>query len=111
MGEKRIAFDYAIENDSTLYGIKIGYDPQYHTCSPGHILLLLILQQACLNQSKEYDFLGVDDEWKFSFTRDARRHQWLFLFPDRLRPKLLHAAKFHLIPRVKKICTFQRGQA
>jgi CelD/BcsL family acetyltransferase involved in cellulose biosynthesis len=111
LGEKRIAFDFAIQKDQALYGVKIGYDPEFHTCSPGHILLLLLLQQACIDQCKEYDFLGVDDEWKYSFTKDIRNHQWLFLYPNRLRPKLLHAAKFRWIPWVKNTCTYLRGRA
>ena len=111
VGDKRIAFDYAIENSGKLYGVKIGYDPQYHTCSPGHILLLFILQQACMTGCSEYDFLGVDDEWKYAFTKESRLHKWLFLFPNRCTPRLLYSAKFHWIPWVKNICTFRHGRA
>jgi CelD/BcsL family acetyltransferase involved in cellulose biosynthesis len=111
VGDKRIAFDYAIEQNGKLYGVKIGYDPEYHTCSPGHVLLLLLLQEACNRECTEYDFLGVDDEWKYSFTREVRPHNWLFLYPNSLRAKLLHSMKFSLIPWAKKLCTFRHGRA
>jgi len=61
---KRIAFNYLLRSQNKLYGVKIGYDPQYHTYSPGNLLLDLILKDACAENIEEYDFLGVDDDWK-----------------------------------------------
>jgi CelD/BcsL family acetyltransferase involved in cellulose biosynthesis len=103
VGGKRISFNYLLRNNKTLYGVKIGYDPEYHTYSPGNALLNLILQQACADGMAEYDFLGVDDAWKFDWTRQTRRHRWLFLFRNNLRPKLLHYVKFTILPRVKQV--------
>src|SRR5213079_1130001 len=60
---KRIAFNYLLRSQNKLYGVKIGYDPQYHTYSPGNLLLDLILKDACAENIEEYDFLGVDDDW------------------------------------------------
>jgi CelD/BcsL family acetyltransferase involved in cellulose biosynthesis len=102
VGGKRIAFSYLIYSQHTLYPVKIGYDPEYHTYSPGNMLLNLILQDACSNGYKEYDFLGSDDEWKYDWTKEIRAHDWLFLFSNRMRPRLLHWLKFNLFPRVKQ---------
>jgi CelD/BcsL family acetyltransferase involved in cellulose biosynthesis len=110
---KRISFNYLLQSQQRLYGVKIGYDPGYHTYSPGNMLLNLILQHGCESSMDEYDFLGVDDKWKLDWTKDARRHQWLFLFKNRLRPRLLHYVKFSVIPRVKpglkRACTYLPG--
>jgi CelD/BcsL family acetyltransferase involved in cellulose biosynthesis len=100
---KRIAFDYTLEKDQTIYAIKIGYDPEYHTYSPGHLLLLEILAKACEQGCKAYDFLGADDEWKFMWTKEVRNHDWLFLFPNRPLPLALRFAKFELLPRIRKL--------
>src|SRR6185295_3566661 len=83
-GGQRIAFNYLLENRDKLYGVKIGYDPQYHSYSPGNMLLNLILQEACHRGLDEYDFLGADDEWKFEWTKEKRDHRWLFLFRNKL---------------------------
>src|SRR5207302_5781988 len=91
---KRIAFNYLIRSGQKLYGIKIGYDPEHHRYSPGHMLLNLILEQACADGIREYDFLGIDDEWKFEWTREKREHRWLFLFRDCLSMRALHFLKF-----------------
>jgi CelD/BcsL family acetyltransferase involved in cellulose biosynthesis len=115
MGGKRISFNYVLHDRKKLYGVKIGYDPEYHTYSPGNMLLNLILQTACDEGIEEYDFLGVDDEWKFEWTKQSREHRWLFLFRNGLRPRLLHYLKFGLIPKVKpglkSLCTYLPGRA
>jgi hypothetical protein len=102
VGGKRIAFSYILRSQDALYGVKIGYDPDYHAYSPGHMLLNLILQEACANGYTEYDFLGADDEWKLDWTKESRAHQWLFLFATRFRPRLLHRLKFGVVPKVKQ---------
>jgi CelD/BcsL family acetyltransferase involved in cellulose biosynthesis len=109
VGGKRIAFSYILEKQKTLYGVKIGYDPEFHAYSPGNTLLNLILQQACEKGFDEYDFLGVDDGWKFDWTKETRPHQWLFIFPNRLRPRFLHCLKFSVGPKVKS-CISRLGQ-
>ena len=115
VGGKRISFSYILCSDNKLYGVKIGYDPEYHTYSPGNMLLNLILQDACANQRAEYDFLGVNDEWKLDWTQSTRGHRWLFLFRDSMKPRLVRYLKFSLMPRVKpglvRLCTSLRGQA
>jgi hypothetical protein len=109
-GGKRISFSFILSSQKTLYGVKIGYDPEYHTYSPGNMLLNLILQEACEHGYNEYDFLGADDEWKFDWTKHSRSHQWLFLFANRLRPRLLHRLKFSVFPAVKQ-CISRRRRA
>jgi CelD/BcsL family acetyltransferase involved in cellulose biosynthesis len=109
IGGKRISFSYILCSDKKLYGVKIGYDPEYHTYSPGNMLLNLVLQDACASQLLEYDFLGVDDEWKLDWTKSSRGHRWLFLFRNRFRPRLLHYLKFNVVPTIKpqlgRLCT------
>ena len=102
VGGKRISFSYILASEKTLYGVKIGYDPEYHTYSPGNMLLNLILQEACADGMAEYDFLGVDDDWKFDWTKETRKYSWLFLFRNRLRARWLHRLKFDLVPKIKQ---------
>ena len=79
------------------------------------MLLNLILQDACAKGLAEYDFLGVDDEWKMDWTDATRGHRWLFLFRKGLRPRTLHYLKFILMPKVKpqlvRLCTSLRGRS
>jgi CelD/BcsL family acetyltransferase involved in cellulose biosynthesis len=101
IGGKRISFNYLLRCQQTFYGVKIGYDPEYHTCSPGNTLLNLILQDACALGVRAYDFLGINDRWKLDWTKDLRNHRWLFLYRNRPRARLLHYVKFKVVPVVR----------
>lgn len=115
VGGKRISFNYVLSTQRKVYGVKIGYDPEYHTYSPGNMHLNLILQDACAEQLAEYDFLGVDDEWKLDWTKSTHGHRWLFLFRNRTRSRLVHFLKFKFAPEIKTrvqwLCTSLRGRA
>jgi CelD/BcsL family acetyltransferase involved in cellulose biosynthesis len=115
VGGKRISFSYILCSDNKVYGVKIGYDPQFHTYSPGNMLLNLVLQDACARGLAEYDFLGVDDEWKMDWTESTRGHRWLFLFRNNLSMQVLRYLKFTFMPKVKpqlvRLCTSLRGRS
>lgn len=100
-GGTRIAFNYLLLSGKKLYGVKIGYDPDYHMYSPGNMLLNMILRWACDEGVEQYDFLGVDDEWKFEWTSQKLEHRWLFLLRNRLSMRLLHYLKFSVVPALK----------
>jgi CelD/BcsL family acetyltransferase involved in cellulose biosynthesis len=99
---KRIAFNYVLDQHGVLFGLKIGYDPDYQSYSPGNMLRALILQDACARGYREYDFLGVSDAWKLAWTKEARPHSWLFMFRDRLPLRLLHLVKFVALPALRR---------
>lgn len=101
VGGKRIAFSYLLRSERRLYAVKIGYDREYRTYSPGNMLLNLVVKEACAKQIEEYDFLGADDEWKFEWTGSKRDHRWLFLFRNNLRGRLIHYLKFNVVPALR----------
>jgi CelD/BcsL family acetyltransferase involved in cellulose biosynthesis len=111
IGGKRIAFSYVLQKGQRLCAVKIGYDPEYHGYSPGNMLLNLVLKDACARGIEEYDLLGGDDDWKFEWTEQKREHRWLFLFRNRLRPRILRCLKFGLAPAFKGVWRrpFSRG--
>ena len=46
-----------------FYGEYVGYDPQFNDYSPGTLLLMLMLEEFCQDESvREYDF-GYGSEW------------------------------------------------
>jgi CelD/BcsL family acetyltransferase involved in cellulose biosynthesis len=102
VGGKRIAFLYMLDTRGVSYAMKVGYDPEYHRHSPGHLLLTLVLKDACERGCREFDFQGAKEKWKLVWTRESRTHPWLFLFRDRLRPRLLHHAKFAVLPALRR---------
>ncbi len=101
VGGRRIAFHLLLEHNGIVYGMKMGYDPQFHSCAPGHTLLTLILKDACDERRTEFDFLGTNDAWKLVWTKETRTHPWLFVFSNRPFGRLAHLAKFQLLPFIR----------
>lgn len=99
---QRIAFGYYLQYGNKLYLLKPGYDPRFAPYSPSNLLCYLVLRDAFERGIAELDFLAAADPWKLDWTSAVRPHYWLYVFADRLKPRLLHWGKFHLLPRLKQ---------
>lgn len=99
---RRIATSYSIEHDGRLFLCKTGYDPEYNTCSPFKLLMHFIVRYAYAEGLREIDLLGDAEPWKEEWTETNRPHDWLFVFSDSNRARLLYPLKFQLVPAVKR---------
>ncbi len=106
----RIAFFYLLDFGGMLYALKVGYAPDYHTYSPGHLLLMLVLKQACDENKLQFDFQGNSERWKLVWTTETRRYPWLFMFRDNWRSRLLHRAKFVVLPKAREILASSKNR-
>jgi CelD/BcsL family acetyltransferase involved in cellulose biosynthesis len=102
VGGRRIAVSYGACYDGRLFLFKTGYDPEYHTCSPFKLLTYLATQDAFAHGLREVDFLGDAEPWKQEWTPATRRHDWLYVFSNTRRARLLHSLKFQMAPELKK---------
>ncbi len=102
VGGRRIAVSYGACYDGRLFLFKTGYDPEYHTCSPFKLLTYLATEDAFANGLREVDFLGESEPWKQEWTPSTRGHDWLFIFSNTRRARLLHSIKFQMAPELKK---------
>jgi hypothetical protein len=59
-----------------------------------------MLRDAWKRKLTEVDFLGDAERWKLDWTNRTRPHSWIFIFPNRIRNRLLHHFKFMLLPRI-----------
>jgi CelD/BcsL family acetyltransferase involved in cellulose biosynthesis len=99
---RRIATSYSIEHNRRLFLCKTGYDPDYNTCSPFKLLMHFIVRYAYAEGFTEIDLLGDAEPWKEEWTEICRPHNWLFVFSDSNRARLLYPLKFQLAPAVKR---------
>jgi CelD/BcsL family acetyltransferase involved in cellulose biosynthesis len=99
----RIAFAYALLHADRLFVLKSGYRRDRAAHSPYQVLTAMILEDACARGLVEYDFLGGSEAWKLHWTKDARAHDWLYVFGDSGRARLIRAVKFGLLPRLRRI--------
>jgi CelD/BcsL family acetyltransferase involved in cellulose biosynthesis/GNAT superfamily N-acetyltransferase len=101
VGGTRIAVRIALLFQNKLYMLKAGYDPNYASCAPGHVLSLKILEEAWRLKLDEVDFLGDAERWKLDWASGLHRHFWLFIFPDRLKSRIVYRLKVSLMPRIR----------
>ena len=102
VGDRRIATSYGSTYDGRLFLFKTGYDPEYATCSPFKLLTYFAIQHAYAHGLRELDFLGDSEPWKLEWTTTARSHDWLFVFSDTRRARLVHSIKFQWVPELKR---------
>ncbi len=101
-GDRRIATSYSIEYGGRLFLCKTGYDSEYNTCSPFKLLMQFIVRHAYAEGLTEIDLLGDPESWKLEWTGTSRPHNWLFVFSDSNRARLLYPLKFRFVPAVKR---------
>jgi CelD/BcsL family acetyltransferase involved in cellulose biosynthesis len=101
VGGARIAFSYGLRHDNALYLMKLGFEPSLAACSPSAILTDRIVRSAFEGGVGLVDCLGDDDRWKVQRMPSLLPHRWLFVFPDSVRGRLLHGARFVFAPKVR----------
>ena len=101
-GDRRVATSYGAVFDGRLMLFKTGYDPEYAPCAPFKLLTYLAIQHAYAGGLIEVDFLGDAEPWKLEWTSTSRGHDWLFIFANTRRARLLHSIKFRWLPEVKR---------
>jgi CelD/BcsL family acetyltransferase involved in cellulose biosynthesis len=99
---RRTAVSYSAVYDGRLFLLKTGHNREFHSCSPFKLLTYLATQEAYARGLHEIDFLGETEPWKQEWTSTVRSHDWLFIFSNSWRARLLHSIKFQMAPEIKK---------
>ena len=109
VGGQRIASSFSLVYSRRLFLCKTGYDPAFDTGSPFKVLTSFVTEQAYRHGLAEVDFLGDTEPWKLEWTSAVRSHDWLYVFSNTARARLVHPLKFHVIPELK--CLFPSTRA
>jgi CelD/BcsL family acetyltransferase involved in cellulose biosynthesis len=107
VGGRRVAFQYVMQYRTKQYLLKPGYDPEFAAYAPSSLLCARSLEQAFADGLEEHDFLGEAEDWKLRWTPRTRPHEWLFVFPDTMRGRLLYRLKFHVRPRLQRMALYR----
>jgi len=98
-----IAFHFGFTYGDGYYMPKIGYDEAFAAGCPGLVLLEEIMKDSIRRGLKRCDFLGMDMPWKRDWSKQACRHDWLFIYRDAAFGRALHEIKFKWIPAAKHL--------
>jgi CelD/BcsL family acetyltransferase involved in cellulose biosynthesis len=89
-GGKRIAAQFALEDESTFYLLKTGYDPDYAHFGPGQLLVREAAADAARRGLVRYDLCGQDTAWKLKWTSLVRSHVEVNVYAPSPRGRARH---------------------
>lgn len=108
VGERRVAFQLSLEYAGRILGLKLGHHPSFASGAPQKQLLQAALQEAFDRGLETYEFQGHDERWKMEWATETVPYRWLFVFRPHSRGRLLHAAKFGVVPWLGRWPGYQR---
>lgn len=81
IGDNPAAMQIAVQSSGRFCLLKIGYDEQFASCSPGHLLIRETIKYAAEQGIRLYDFLGVAEPWTRLWTSRERPCVSLRIYP------------------------------
>ncbi len=88
VGSRAAAMQIGVARAQRLWLLKIGYDPAYARCRPGHLLMLQTLARAASQGLRSCEFMGHAAPWTAQWTTTMRDCVGLRIYPM-TRPGLL----------------------
>jgi hypothetical protein len=79
-----IAFNFIMEDERSLYGIKSGYADEFRKFRPGFLALLETIQIAFEHGRRTLELLGNDEPWKRGWSHGVHERVTLLAFAPRL---------------------------
>lgn len=80
-----VAYDYSVYFRGIYYLLKTSYRNSCRLEYPGTVLRKLVVENLCTERASEFDFLGLDEEWKMKWTDAVREHVVYTVFNKNLR--------------------------
>jgi CelD/BcsL family acetyltransferase involved in cellulose biosynthesis len=72
-----------------VYGLKTSFDPDFTVRRPGVMLLVARLERYFAQGVREFDFIGLDEDYKLQWSRLCRSHESLRLYAPTLAARAL----------------------
>jgi len=82
---KRIAAQFCVEDATTFYLVKTGYDPEYAHFGPGQLLVRETAIDAGKRGLQRFDMMGQATPWKLKWTEESRPHVEVTLYAPTAR--------------------------
>jgi CelD/BcsL family acetyltransferase involved in cellulose biosynthesis len=93
IGDRYAAMQIAAEQNRAFWLLKIGFDPEFASCSPGNLLLAESLRYSAHQGLSSLEFLGTVEPWTQVWTDHERKCVSLRYYPFNLRGALALAVE------------------
>lgn len=98
-----VAGHFGLFYNQRYYTPKVAYDERFAAFGPGHLIVEAALRDCLARGVREFDFLGPSMPWKLEWTSRVRPHHLCYIFRKSSFGRMLHAAKFQLMARVRTL--------
>jgi CelD/BcsL family acetyltransferase involved in cellulose biosynthesis len=105
--ENPIAFSYSMLYDNRMYAYKNGYKQEFRELSPSEFLHTEIIKQCLESGVAEYNWLGMNEDYKMKWTSLCREHTRYWIFPGGMYSSLLYAFEDRVINNLKALRAYQ----
>lgn len=102
LDNRPLAFDFALQDQGSLYFLKGGYEPAFRRFSPGQLLIQMMLEHAFVTGLTRFEFLGDAEPYKLAWTSSCRHLRLLQLFAPGVLGLLDWAVFAHGRPLAKR---------
>lgn len=95
LDERMIAFNYDLEYRGQMTGLLTTYEEELdRRCSPGHVLVLRVLEEAAKRGVQSYELGGIGgrNAWKLVWTNATSPRAYMIGFGSNPQGQLAHAA-------------------
>ena len=99
-----VAHSLELRQGTRMFGLKSSFDHTQARHSPGHLLLVHVLDTCFASGCREYDFLGKDEDYKLEWTDSVRRHLSLRVYNDSFSSQAL--AMMDRLRKVTRLSTY-----
>ncbi len=96
------AFQLDLEWAGVEYVLKIGYEPELSSYSPGSLLLRRVIDLALERNLRAIDLLGDDMPWKREWTDRVRPHQRVTVFGNGAVARMLSRVERVALPALRR---------
>lgn len=100
---RAIAFELDILDGGGLHAMKAGFDPEWSRFSPGHLLMLDLIDEAIGQGVRTYEFLGDAEPYKLRWTEEVREMRRLEASPPGARGAIDHARTAYVAKAVRGV--------
>ena len=84
LGDRPAAMAICIQYGNALWFIKIGYDENFKTCSPGMLLMMHAVKYGFEQGLSRIEFLGSYEPWLSVWTKNIRAYSMLLHYPPNI---------------------------
>ena len=106
---RRIAAQLAMEDATTYYLLKVGYDPEFAHFGPGQLLVRETAADAARRGLSVYDLMGKDTPWKTKWTEQARPHVEVRVYRSSVGGRTRHFVREVVRPLAGRALRTARG--